>query len=274
MAFVKTVKEPVNEWEKALFLLFDDNGHLMVHPCQEKQPALVSLDRNQLKAFPLENVTFLGFYNKTPCYCAHLSKNGSQGDYEWINLRKLLPKVAPDIWEIAGYAKQIHDGNINYAYCGRCGRPTQPKEDEQGRFCETCNLVFYPRISPAVIMAVIRDDQILLARGVNFPNKKMFSVLAGFVEPQERLEDCVKREVFEETGIKVKNVRYFDSQPWPFPDSLMIGFTAEYDSGTITIDREEIAEARWFRADELPLVPGKPTLSGELIRWFVENNRC
>jgi NAD+ diphosphatase len=127
----------------------------------------------------------------------------------------------------------------------------------------------YPRISPAIIVAVVKNDQILLARGINFPNKKMFSVLAGFVEPGETLEGCVKREVFEEVGITVKNIEYFNSQPWPFPDSLMIGFTACYAKGDLLIDTNEILGAQWFDADKLPFIPPKETLSGELIDWFV-----
>ncbi|MCD4721270.1 MAG: NAD(+) diphosphatase [Desulfobacula sp.] len=138
--------------------------------------------------------------------------------------------------------------------------------------CPKCNLINYPRISPAIITAVVKDKQILLGRGVNFPNKKMFSVLAGFVEPGEALEECVKREIFEEAGINIKNIQYFKSQSWPFPGSLMIGFTAEYESGKITIDTQEIAEAGWFKAENLPIIPGKQTLAGELIKWFVQNH--
>ena len=118
---------------------------------------------------------------------------------------------------------------------------------------------------------MVRDDKILLARGINFPNKKMFSVLAGFVEPGEGLEGCIEREIFEEVGLKVKNIEYFNSQSWPFPDSLMIGFTAEYESGEISIDTTEIVEAGWFRADDLPPIPGSQVLAGQLIEWFVRH---
>lgn len=222
----------------------------------------------------LGNINFFGRFNDTACYSAGWSEyEDTPEGLEWVNLRSLVQRIDYQIWEMIGYARQINDCHENFRFCGKCGRETVPKTDEQGRFCETCSLTFYPRISPAIITAVVKEDRILLARGVNFPNKKMFSVLAGFVDAQERLEDCVVREVFEETGIKVKNVTYFDSQPWPFPDSLMIGFTADYDSGEIDIDPAEIAEAAWFAADELPLVPGRPTLSGELIQWFVHRSK-
>ncbi len=271
MTFLRTVKEPEFQWGTACILVFNDSGHLMVEIRPEKPLAFPLFSREQVDFLQLKTLRFIGFHDDIPCYCTQLKKNNLQEGFEWVNLRKLLLLVDPAMWEIAGYAREIADCHTHFKYCGKCGGKTQPKTDEQGRFCPACNLTFYPRISPAVIVAVVWGDQILLARGVNFPNKKMFSVLAGFVDPQERLEDCVKREVFEETGIRVKNVNYFNSQPWPFPDSLMIGFTAEYESGTIKIDPDEIAEASWFTAEKLPLVPGKPTLSGELIQWFVKN---
>jgi NAD+ diphosphatase len=117
-------------------------------------------------------------------------------------------------------------------------------------------LVNYPRLSPAIIVAVVRGEQILLAHSPRFP-EDFYSVLAGFVEPGETLEDCVRREVFEEVGISVKNIRYFGSQPWPFPDSLMLGFTAEYADGEIKEDGVEISHADWFSPDRLPQLPPK-----------------
>lgn len=127
--------------------------------------------------------------------------------------------------------------------------------NEHARFCESCQLINYPRFSPAIITAVIKGNQILLARGLKFPDRQMFSVLAGFLEPGESLEECVKREVLEEVGIEVTNVQHFKSQSWPFPDSLMIGFTANYQSGDIKINESEIAQAGWFKPDDLPNVP-------------------
>ncbi|MFP4194870.1 MAG: NAD(+) diphosphatase, partial [Desulfobacterales bacterium] len=138
------------------------------------------------------------------------------------------------------------------------------------KICPQCGLINYPRVSPAVIVAVVKNGQILLAR-----NKQaripFYSVLAGFVEPSETLEQCVEREVGEEVGITVENIRYFGSQPWPFPNSLMIGFTAEYASGEIQIDSGELSDAGWFDKNSLPRVPPALSIAGQLIEWFVKN---
>ena len=126
----------------------------------------------------------------------------------------------------------------------------------------------FPRLSPAVIVLVQRGNQLLMARSRHFA-PGVYSVLAGFVEPGETLEEAVEREVFEETGIRVKDIRYFGSQPWPFPHSLMIGFTARYAGGEIKINDEEIEDAGWYTADRLPGQPGKISIARQLIEWFV-----
>ena len=121
-------------------------------------------------------------------------------------------------------------------------------------------------------MAVVKEDRILLAHSQRFP-AKLYSVLAGFVEPGETLEECVEREVHEEVGISVQDIRYFGSQPWPFPDSLMVAFTADYAGGEIEIDRSEIADAGWFSADQFPPIPPKISIARQLIDWFSGNNQ-
>jgi NAD+ diphosphatase len=143
------------------------------------------------------------------------------------------------------------------------------KADERAKVCTACGWVVFPRMSPAVIVAVTRGERILLARSPRFP-EKFYSVLAGFVEPGESLEECVQREVKEEVGLELKHIRYVGSQPWPFPNSLMIGFTADYAGGEMTIDGLEIVEADWFRADDLPRIPPRPTIARQLIDGFVE----
>ena len=137
--------------------------------------------------------------------------------------------------------------------------------------CPSCRLISYPRLSPSIIVLVTRGDEILLARNANWP-QGMYSTLAGFVEAGESIEQTLHREVFEEVGLRVKNLKYFGSQSWPFPNSLMLGFHAEYDGGDIVCQAEEIADAQWFTIDNLPQTPPKTAISGWLIHRVLLSN--
>jgi NAD+ diphosphatase len=141
--------------------------------------------------------------------------------------------------------------------------------EERAKKCTACGFLSYPRLSPAVITAVFKDDTILLSHNAMFPGK-WHSISAGFVEPGETLEDCVRREIREEVGIEVKNIKYFGSQPWPFPDSLMLGFTADWAGGDLVPDGVEITDAGWFTADTMPEIPPKISISREIIDWYLE----
>jgi ADP-ribose pyrophosphatase YjhB (NUDIX family)/predicted DNA-binding WGR domain protein len=153
-----------------------------------------------------------------------------------------------------------------------CGASTIKKADEHAKVCPVCGHISYPRLSPAIIAAITKGDKLLLARNKNFA-PGVYSVLAGFVEAGETLEECVKREIREEAGIEIKNIKYFGSQSWPFPNSYMLAFTAEHESGEIKIGEDEIADAGWFGADEIPKVPGSLSISRKLIDWFIEKYR-
>lgn len=168
-----------------------------------------------------------------------------------------------------GKANQLAEWYDSHRYCGNCGRENRHQLGHRALHCEPCNKQYFPRINPCVIMLVTRGDEILLARNGQ-ANSKFFSCLAGFMEPGETPEQCVAREVMEEVGIKVKNIRYHKSQSWPFPSQLMLGFYAEYESGEIQPDGEEIAEAGWYRVGEFPVVPsGNISVAGQLIEDWV-----
>jgi NAD+ diphosphatase len=139
---------------------------------------------------------------------------------------------------------------------------------ERAKECPQCGLLAFPRLSPAIIVLVQRRHELLLARPYHFP-PGLYSVIAGFVEPGETLEEAVVREVREEVNLAIKDIRYFGSQPWPFPHSLMIGFTATHAGGEISIDDAEIEDAGWFKADALPTLPGKISIARKLIDWFL-----
>ena len=147
----------------------------------------------------------------------------------------------------------------------------ETKTNERAKICPQCRHICFPRISPAIIVAVLNKHHILLAHANHFP-PGLYSVLAGFVEPRETFEECVQREVLEEVGIVVKNISYFGSRPWPFPNSLMVAFTADYAGGRIAIDGTEIVDAGWFTAGNQPRVPDKISIARQLIDWFVETN--
>jgi len=185
--------------------------------------------------------------------------------YAFRKLRALLAELG-DRTAMAGRAFQIAEWARTHKYCGVCATPMQPATHEFCMRCPACGLSSYPRISPAMMVLVRRGDSILLARHATYATAR-HTALAGFVEPGESIEDAVHREVYEEVGLRVTDLRYFGSQSWPFPHSLMIAFTAEYAGGEIRLQQEEIAEARWFGpGDALPDIPMRESIAGRLVR--------
>jgi NAD+ diphosphatase len=188
----------------------------------------------------------------------------------WAALMPLNVVLGADSFAVAGRAVQLVEWRRTSRHCGRCGASTESVKGERAMRCPSCGLMAFPRLAPAVIVAVQREDRILLARNARFPGR-MFSVLAGFVEPGETLEQAVHREVGEEVGVTLRNVRYFGSQPWPFPHSLMVGFRAEWAGGEIAVDGVEIAEAAWFSLEELPRWPPSISIARQLVdAWRAE----
>jgi NAD+ diphosphatase len=183
-------------------------------------------------------------------------------------LRQLHGLVPDRIFGVLGRASQLLEWNRSHRFCGRCGEPTVRSETEQARQCPGCRTLHFPRLNPAIIVSVRREREILLGRSPHF-QPGVYSVLAGFVEPGESLEETVMREVREEVGIDVDGIRYFGSQPWPFPHSLMIALTAEYAGGEIRIDHQELEDAGWYRADSLPLLPTTFSIARTLVEHFI-----
>lgn len=208
---------------------------------------------------------YLGQLLDQPCYCAELADDVIPPEgASLLGLREVFGRVPDDHFALAGRAIQILNWDRSHQYCGACATPTKLKQNERARECPSCALVSYPRLAPAVMALVRRDRQLLLARSPHFP-AGMYSALAGFVDPGESLEQTITREVQEEVGLRVTNVRYFASQPWPFPHSLMIAFTSDYLAGEITPDPTEIEDAQWFELDALPRLPSKISISRRLI---------
>ena len=218
--------------------------------------------------FNFSDCLYIGFLKGQACYGASLIKGETLNGFFFAGLRQVYDMVDEEWFWIASRAFHLLNWVEKNKFCGCCGSPLVGLAEEHALKCCSCGQIIYPRISPAVIVAIIKERQILLARSSRFASA-MYSVLAGFVEPGESLEECVKREIREEAGIEVKDIKYFASQPWPFPDSLMVGFTARYAAGEITVDNKEIVEAAWFTADNLPEIPAKVSIARRLIDWFV-----
>jgi NAD+ diphosphatase len=216
---------------------------------------------------------FLGFLDQTPCYAVKLAEGTPPPvGMSFEGLRQVFGRLDEDLFWVATRAVQIVNWDRTHMFCGGCGTPLRTKTTERAKECPTCGQLHFPRLAPAIIVLVERGRELLLARSRHFlPG--MYSVLAGFVEPGESLEEAVVREVKEEVGVDIKDIQYFGSQPWPFPHSLMIGFTATYADGEITLEDSEIEDAGWFTVDRLPTIPGKISIARKLIDWFVEKHR-
>lgn len=193
-----------------------------------------------------------------------------EAPFELFALRALAATLDASLFGVAGRAMHTADWLTTSRFCGRCGTKTERLAHERAMGCPACKLHLYPRISPAIITLVRKGDLALLASNAKFPGA-FYSTLAGFAEIGESLEETLVREVREEAGITVGEVRYFGSQPWPFPNSLMIGFTAEWRAGEIEIDPAELSDAKWFDVDELPMVPPPLSIARQLIdAWIAE----
>jgi NAD+ diphosphatase len=270
MAFKPDLNPPRVEPASALWFIFD-RGRLLIKIKNDSCSIPDTSDLVKCKS-AIVRKQYLGTLDDRPCFAAEFnSRPVPDTELAFNDLRGLFGKLEENLIWIAGRANQLVNWNQTHLYCGRCGKPTADKTDERAKICQACGLVNYPRLSPAVIVAVLKDDRILLGRNKRF-RLPFYSVLAGFVEPGETLEACIRREIFEEVSITVKNIRYFGSQPWPFPDSLMIAFVADYAGGKICTDGSEIIDAAWFTKDNLPQIPPKISIAGQLIDWFVQNH--
>jgi NAD+ diphosphatase len=259
----------------------DDNPESSILFLADADKLLVKLDEDRI-IFPgladfakdsLNNdeLDYLGMIDGHHCFCAPYNASISIPDaMAFRSVRTMLGSLEENISLLASRALHIALWSKKNKYCGVCGSPTQKDALERARKCTSCGNMIYPRISPAIIIAIIKGDAILLAHNKNFKGG-WYSTVAGFMEPGETIEDCAEREVYEEVGVRIKNIRYFASQPWPYPDSLMIGLTAEYESGEVKPDGVEIDAAGFFRASELPETPGKTSVAGKLIDWFVNS---
>ena len=269
--FIVGVEPPAEKTEKALWFIFRGREILLkVNKNPGGIPRLLNPGEIGLSGIREQ---YLGTLKEVHCYSLELPENAvPPAGMKFVDLRQAYSEINEGCFALINKAVQVMEWDRTNQFCSRCGKKTLQKQGERGKECPACGELFYPRISPAVIVLIRRGDEVLLARSPHFP-KDMYSLIAGFVEPGESAEDAVIREIREEVGLEIKNIRYFGTQAWPFPNSLMIGFTAEYASGEIKPDGVEIEDAHWFSDKELPVLPGKISISRKLIDHFLKEKR-
>ncbi|HXZ54224.1 MAG TPA: NAD(+) diphosphatase [Burkholderiales bacterium] len=263
--YAPAIQPPAEAPERSLWFIFRGAELLVTAPPSVELPRC--RHPNILGIMP-RRTQYLGVLGELHCFTAEIAAGDAAPEgWVWQGLRALFAALDDAQFALAGRALQLVDWDRSHQYCGACGAATAPRTSERSRECPACGLVAYPRLAPAVMALVRRGRELLLARSPRFA-KGVYSALAGFVEPGETLEQCLEREVHEEVGIRVRDVRYFASQPWPFPHSLMIAFFADYDSGEILIDGAEIEDARWFdieNFENLPRLPARISIARKLI---------
>lgn len=272
--FIPSVTPPTTQTTPAYWFIFD-GYRLLVHDEQHaaRVPCVTAPQDVEVTAVHVQYLGYLtGPDGRIDCYAAEAGADQTPVEgMGFYSLRQLFTRLSDEAMALAGRAVQIVEWDRTHQFCGRCATPVEQQGHERAKRCPACGLTSYPRLSPAIIVSVERPfpdgPRLLLAHNKRHP-AGFYSVLAGFVEPGESLEDCVRREIREEVGIEVNNIRYFGSQPWPFPHSLMIAFTAEYADGTLDLEEEELDDAGWFKPGDLPLVPPPISIARQLIDAF------
>lgn len=262
MVYTPLYTPPEQTNQPALWFAFQRSSIIVIDAATAALPCCGQLTEHGIATV---RSTYLGLLDERHCYAAEIDEQHPLPEgWSKLGLRDLFSMVDGTTAALSGRALQLLDWERNHQFCSRCGTPMHARNDERARACPACRFTSYPPVSPAVMVLITRGRELLLARkSVWAPGR--YSAIAGFVEPGEMLEDTVVRETMEEVGVKVGELRYFGSQPWPFPHSLMVAFTAEYAGGEIRPDGVEIEEATWFDAEALPHLPPSISISRRLI---------
>ncbi|MGX8693405.1 MAG: NAD(+) diphosphatase [Methanobrevibacter sp.] len=244
------------ESDDAYYFIFNDERELLLSENKTLPTSFENIDIS----FKL----YIGKYMDKDTFIINTSSDGS-----FFSLIDVYD-IDKDIYLMSARAVLVRDWYISHQFCGRCATKTILDEKDMMLKCPSCGQVHYPRIAPAIIVAIRKGDELLMAKHSYHDNIR-YALIAGFVEPGENIEDAVHREVAEEIGIKIKNLKYLKSQSWPFPNSLMLGFEAEYYSGEIKVDGDEILKAKWFKKDEIIRYDSDISISDWLIQEFIDS---
>ena len=254
---------PAERNEPALWFAFH-RGELLLARIDDEARLPRCRDISELGVSTVRSL-YLGTYGGEHCYVSELEHADELPDgHAMQGLRSVFGIVEEPLAVLAGRAFQIMEWDRNHQFCSRCGTPTVARSEERARACPKCRFTVYPPVSPAIMILIMRGREVLLGRKKGWAPGR-YSALAGFVEPGEMLEDTVRRETREEVGVEVENIRYFGSQPWPFPNSLMIAFFCDYAGGDICPQETEIEAAEWFDVFQLPQLPSKISIARRLI---------
>jgi NAD+ diphosphatase len=266
----RPANRPPSAQESGLHIVFQ-RGEL-ISDMRSPEPCMIAQSQLDLNNWHVSQQLFMGFWNDQACYAIEIEAADELDpmQYQRGNLYQILGRVDEQVFALAGRASQLLAWERDHKFCGRCGESMQMDVDERAMRCIPCRTINYPRIAPCIIVLITRGEELLLARNANFP-QPMYSTLAGFIEAGETAEETLVREVREEVGVEVANIRYFQSQSWPFPSQLMLGYFADYAGGEIVCDQVEIADAQWFHYRDLPLIPPTSSISGQLIQHHINN---
>ncbi|MDF1685080.1 MAG: NAD(+) diphosphatase [Legionellaceae bacterium] len=275
-SFVSQTYQPTTAVQPALWFIFHDEEMLIEKNKNKYTPPLWHEIHPSLLSDCATQKLYLGTYDNNACYAVNLRQKPAQleSNLFFEHIRQSHELLNNDhLFSMVSRAKQLINWDKNTQFCGQCGKTNQLNQTEHSKTCTECTFMTFPHIAPAMLVLIWRDDELLLARTPQF-KAGIYSILAGFVEPGETLEQTVAREVKEEAGIHIKNIEYVGSQPWPFPSNLMLGFTAEYDHGELYIADDELEDAQWFKLDQLPQLPKPMSLSRIMIDQHLTRHRA
>jgi NAD+ diphosphatase len=248
------------------------NGELLTRPASEGVEMLHG-DESLLAELGSGEPMFLGTLDGTPVLALELPEEADiPADLKAMPLRALFGQLAEPGYGLAGFASQMLYWRRNSGFCQRCGGHAEQVLGDWGKRCTRCGHTAYPHVTPAIIVLVHDGDRVLLTHKAGWGPR--YSIIAGFVEPGESLEECVQREVREEAGLEIGALRYVGSQSWPYPHQLMLGYLAAYESGEIAIDDKELDDARWFDRDSMPDLPPPLSISRQIINMWIDGARA